>query len=101
MEIVCENVERVHRALKSLGIHVLEVCVLRRKDNGQTTRSQSGAQLLHQVDLVLLVDGSVASTSIRPWPLPIDIDSCEVPLLEEFEQGGDECLAVGLGARHQ
>lgn len=101
MEVVCKHVERVHRALKSLGVHHLEVCVLRRKDNGQTTRSESGAQLLHQIDLVLLVDSSVAATSVGARPLPVDVDTCEVPLLEKVEQGGDEGLAVGLGARHE
>lgn len=56
---------------------------VRRKDNRQVTGSQSCAELLHQDCQILLFAKSFTTKSVGAMPLPIDVDTCEVPLLEK------------------
>lgn len=56
---------------------------VRRKDNRQATGSQSCAELLHQVYQIFLFASSFATESVGAMPLPIDVNTCEVPLLKE------------------
>lgn len=100
VEIVRQDVEVVHLRLKRLGVQILQVLVLGRQNNRQSPRANSLTELNHEIDLVAHVDGGIAAAALGTWPLPVDVDALELPLLEELQYRGDEGAAVGLAARH-
>jgi hypothetical protein len=86
MEVVCQDVEKVDIRLDSLGVDVLQVLVLCWHNRRKTSRAKSFTKLLHKVDLVGLVDSRVTATSLSTRPLPVNVDTLKIPLIEELKE---------------
>ena len=81
MQIASLYSEPIHLRLNSLDIQVLQITLLGRNNSRQTkVATECFTQLLEQSKLTICVAESTAVGR----PVPIDIDSAEVPLGEEL-----------------
>lgn len=86
VEVVRENVVKINLSFNGFRVDVLEVLILRGHDRRKAARAKGFTQLLHQADLVGLVDSRIAATGLSARPLPVDVDSPKVPLAQELEK---------------
>lgn len=100
VKVVRQNVEKVDARLERFRIEVLQILVLGWHYHAEPSCTQCFAQLFHQGDLVLLVNSWIAASSLSAGPLPVDVNTGKVPLIEEFEQRSNEGVSVGLAACH-
>jgi hypothetical protein len=100
VEVVCEYSQPIDLSFERLCIHVLHILVLGRDNNTETkVATKSLSHLFEELGLV----GSIlrfTPAAFVPWPLPVDVNTAEVPLRKEPLQRIDECLAVFLAACH-
>lgn len=100
MKIICQHSKPVGLLLKTFDVQILEVVVLRWNHH---TKAQAAAEALahffHQFDLVLTVIRR-AATAFASRPLPVDVNTRKVPLVQELLERIYELLAVLLSAHH-
>jgi hypothetical protein len=101
VKIVRQHVEPIDERLDGFRVHGLQVLVLGRKGNGYAVViAQPLPKFRHESDQVLSVDRRVATPALRAWPLPVDVDTTELPFGEKLAKRFDERMPVFLCAGH-
>ena len=88
-------------SLDSLRVHVLQVLVLSRKgDRYPVALVQALSKLSHEGNQILCVTGGITATALGAWPLPVDVDTTELPFGEKLPKRLNELVPVLFGAGH-
>jgi hypothetical protein len=84
VKVVGQDGEPVDLSLETLDVHILRILVLSGNDDAETEVVAEGlTHLLEEFDLVGAVPGAAATASVAR-PLPIDVDTTELPLSDEL-----------------
>jgi hypothetical protein len=84
VKVVGQDGEPVDLSLETLDVHILRILVLSGNDDAETEVVAEGlTHLLEEFDLVGAVPGAAAAAFVAR-PLPIDVDTAELPISDEL-----------------
>jgi hypothetical protein len=101
VKIIRQYIKPVDVRFDSFRVHELQVFVLSRKSNGYSVDLvQSLSKLRHKGDQVLRINGWVTAPALSARPLPVDIDTAELPFGQKLTKRLDEVMSILLCTRH-